>query len=142
MYSVTKEVKWDSAHRLYNYEGPCANIHGHSYKALITFRIGVLDEKGFVIDFTEIKNNIQKWIDDNWDHACIVSDGDKSLIEFLKKEKMKYFEIPVNATAEMMVQELARVARNVKFSRPVTVINIKVYETATSYAEIGKTVEI
>lgn len=33
---VTKEFNFEIAHALWNYDGPCANIHGHSYRMFVT----------------------------------------------------------------------------------------------------------
>ena len=35
---VTKIFRFESAHNLPNYEGDCANLHGHSYKLEVTVR--------------------------------------------------------------------------------------------------------
>ena len=48
------------AHALWNYDGACKNIHGHSYKLFVTV-IGEPDpdeespKYGMVIDFTDLK---------------------------------------------------------------------------------------
>jgi len=33
---VTKEFNFEMAHALMNYDGPCKNVHGHSYKMFVT----------------------------------------------------------------------------------------------------------
>jgi 6-pyruvoyltetrahydropterin/6-carboxytetrahydropterin synthase len=33
---LTKEFNFEMAHALWNYDGLCKNIHGHSYKLLVT----------------------------------------------------------------------------------------------------------
>ena len=33
---VTKEFHFEMAHALWNYDGACKNIHGHSYKLFVT----------------------------------------------------------------------------------------------------------
>jgi 6-pyruvoyltetrahydropterin/6-carboxytetrahydropterin synthase len=33
---VSKEFHFEMAHALWNYDGPCKNIHGHSYKLIVT----------------------------------------------------------------------------------------------------------
>lgn len=32
MISITKKIEFEAAHRLSNYQGPCKEIHGHTYK--------------------------------------------------------------------------------------------------------------
>ena len=33
---ITKEFRYEGAHALYNYDGKCKNIHGHSYILYVT----------------------------------------------------------------------------------------------------------
>lgn len=33
---VTKEFRFEMAHALFGYDGPCKDIHGHSYKLSVT----------------------------------------------------------------------------------------------------------
>ena len=50
---------FDSAHFLPNYDGICANIHGHTYTVEVVFE-GPVDEKsGFVIDFHDLKRRLK-----------------------------------------------------------------------------------
>jgi len=57
---VTKEFRFEMAHALWNYDGKCANIHGHSYILQVTV-IGepISDENspkyGMLIDFGDLK---------------------------------------------------------------------------------------
>ena len=65
------------AHALFGYDGPCKNIHGHSYQLSVTIKgKPVEDEKnpklGMVMDFTELKN-IVKPIIDELDHATMLN---------------------------------------------------------------------
>jgi 6-pyruvoyltetrahydropterin/6-carboxytetrahydropterin synthase len=32
MISITKIFRFETAHAIFGYEGPCAHIHGHSYE--------------------------------------------------------------------------------------------------------------
>src|SRR6056297_1265762 len=35
---VTKEFTFEMAHALWNYDGACKNIHGHSYRLFVTIK--------------------------------------------------------------------------------------------------------
>ncbi len=62
---VTKVFTFDMAHALFGYDGPCKNIHGHTYRLSVTL-IGeqILDEnnpkEGMVIDFTDFKRIVKE----------------------------------------------------------------------------------
>ena len=56
---VTKEFSFEMAHALTNYDGPCRNIHGHSYRLFVTVSGIPSDDprdprNGMVIDFSEL----------------------------------------------------------------------------------------
>ena len=58
---ITKEFQFEMAHALVGYDGPCKNIHGHSYKLDVTVKgmvkNGTSDsDEGMVIDFGIIKS--------------------------------------------------------------------------------------
>ena len=59
MIRITKIFTFETAHVLYNYDGKCKNMHGHSYKLFVTVKgipINDLDhpKNGMVVDFTQI----------------------------------------------------------------------------------------
>ena len=58
---ITKEFKFEMAHALKGYDGPCQNIHGHSYELKVTVSGNpIVDESnpklGMVMDFGDLKN--------------------------------------------------------------------------------------
>lgn len=65
MQSIKRVFTFEAAHRLLNYEGKCANLHGHSYKLEVVAEStdGRLDKNGFVVDFAEIKTIINPIIE-------------------------------------------------------------------------------
>jgi 6-pyruvoyltetrahydropterin/6-carboxytetrahydropterin synthase len=62
------EVVIDSAHFLKNYEGNCANIHGHSWRCRIWIKGSSwqLNDLGILFDFTNVKK-----IKDRYDHKLL-----------------------------------------------------------------------
>ena len=67
MKEVTLKVKYhfDAAHKLKDYKGKCANLHGHRWNIEV-FAKGIIKPNGMLIDFTKIKQEI-----DNLDHAYL-----------------------------------------------------------------------
>jgi len=55
MFELTVEDTFDAAHQLRGYEGPCENLHGHTWKVRATFSGGKLNKLGMLVDFKEIK---------------------------------------------------------------------------------------
>ena len=145
MYFVTKEINWCSAHRLRKgYVGKCSNIHGHNYKAEITFNSTTLDIFDMVVDFGNIKKLVGEWIDENWDHTLLVLKDDVELIDFCKSSGSKYWVCVHNATAEYMSCFLYNLIKKFLSSnhlelfpdnKKYDIYSVKVWETDSSFAE-------
>lgn len=74
---ISKELRWEGAHRLLNHPGLCKHIHGHSFRIRITVEsVDGLDAVGMGVEFSKIKSSMQRLIDDKLDHALILWDQD------------------------------------------------------------------
>ena len=85
---VTKEFNFEMAHALFNYDGPCKNIHGHSYKLAITVKGKPISDtsnikQGMVIDFSVIKEIVNKVIIEKYDHALVLNKADATIFNEL-----------------------------------------------------------
>lgn len=98
MYKIQVKLKsFCVANRLGEpYRGVCNNLHGHNYAIAIILGSKELDEFGFVMDFTKVKELCNNWLEQHWDHGVILNENDAPLLEFLKQEKQKYFLLPNN----------------------------------------------
>lgn len=113
------------------YEGPCADLHGHTYTATIEFAADYLDDIGFVIDFSDIKLYVKTWIDKHWDHGTILSSED----ELIKSIDGKLYTIEKkNPTAEVMAEILFDVVYNMMPDDRYWLRSVKIKETPTSEA--------
>jgi len=137
---VTKEFGFEMAHVLWNYDGPCRNVHGHSYKLFVTLSgIPVEDpdnpKNGMVIDFTDLKRIIKDKIITVFDHSVVVSKKyDREKMEMFLKLFGNTVLVDYQPTCENMVQDFA--ARIIScLPQQVKLHSLKLYETATSYAE-------
>lgn len=64
---LTKTFYFDSAHQLEDYDGNCANLHGHTYKLEVAVK-GEPGEDGMIIDFRELSNIVKKQVISRLDH--------------------------------------------------------------------------
>ena len=55
MFHVSVEKTFAAAHRLFDYNGPCENLHGHNYRVEAVYAGTELDRFGMLVDFTDIK---------------------------------------------------------------------------------------
>lgn len=118
---VTKEFTFDSCHQLLEYNGACARLHGHTYKLQVTVQ-GKLNEIGMVLDFKELKAEVNNRIVNSLDHYNL-------------NDKLDY-----NTTAENMVVDFyERLNDAISFisereNRYIALKEVKLWETPTSFA--------
>jgi 6-pyruvoyltetrahydropterin/6-carboxytetrahydropterin synthase len=77
---ITREFPFEMAHALWNYDGPCRNIHGHSYRLFVTVSGKPLNDpasnrNGMLMDFSELKAIVRTTVIDQFDHALVVYPG-------------------------------------------------------------------
>jgi len=141
MYKVTKDLQdFCLAHRLgKGYPGKCKNLHGHNYSVQVTLDSSCLDQYDMVIDFGDIKKYLNTWVQDNWDHATMVTKDDKALLNFLEVEDQRRFVVDEdqNSTAEFMSKFLFEKFQEIiekEVGGEVGILEVKVWETADSFA--------
>jgi 6-pyruvoyltetrahydropterin/6-carboxytetrahydropterin synthase len=137
---VTKEFPFEMAHVLWNYDGPCRNVHGHSYRLFVTLSGIPADDpedpkNGMVIDFSDLKKIVRKEIVDVFDHAVVVSSRfDEEKTNMFRKMFGNTVIVDYQPTCENLVSDFAE--RISKLLPPgIKLHNLKLYETATSFAE-------
>lgn len=128
------------AHSLWNYDGLCKNIHGHSYKLDVTvigkpIRDISNNKLGMVMDFTDLKEIVNRTIISKLDHAYMVNEKSDHKKLFELNEMFDRHEI-VNyqPTCEMMIIDFA-VRIKKELPPDIQLHSLKLSETSTSYAE-------
>ncbi|RUT78878.1 6-pyruvoyl trahydropterin synthase family protein [Ancylomarina longa] len=137
---LTKEFHFEMAHALWNYDGLCKNIHGHSYILFVTV-IGEPNKDiknpkfGMVMDFGDLKRIVNQEIVDQLDHALVLSEATPNL-ERLNIPQMfeRFFITPYQPTCENMIADFAERIIS-KLPNEVNLHSLKLHETATSFAE-------
>jgi len=137
---VTKFFEFEMAHALWNYDGLCRNIHGHSYKLYITVMGEPLQnnqnpKNGMVIDFGDLKRIVKKEIVEPFDHSLMVFEKapHQKLLELggmYERHHLVHFQ----PTCENMVVYIAERIRPL-LPEGIILKNVKLYETANSCAE-------
>ena len=96
-----------------------------------------LSDLGMIIDFSDIKEKLGGWIDENWDHNTILNLADKELGENISSYiGQKIYYIQHNPTAENMAKYLLHeVCPNLFRDSEIKCIKIRLYETPNCYAE-------
>lgn len=130
MYSVTRLIHFCYGHRLMEYEGKCRHPHGHNGKIEITMEGRALDRRGMVMDFEEIKQSVQKWVDSELDHKMLLNKKDP-LVGILKELGEPVVVMDANPTAENIARHIFEYAK----ARKLPVVKVRIWETVNSYAE-------
>jgi len=137
---LTKEFTFEMAHALWNYEGPCRNIHGHSYRLFVTVSGTPLDKpgdphNGMLIDFTLLKKIVRSTVVDVFDHALVVYKGSPdAFIQSVEQMFEKYYKLDYQPTCENLIIDMAARIRK-ELPAEVKLHSLRLYETRTSFAE-------
>ncbi|MDP7016682.1 MAG: 6-carboxytetrahydropterin synthase [Pirellulaceae bacterium] len=129
MYRVSREIDFCYGHRLLNYDGKCRYLHGHNGRAVITIESPTLDDRGMVLDFSDIKKVVSTWIDDNLDHRMILHRDDPA-VPMLEELGEPMFLIDQNPTAENIARLIFHFTRDQGFP----VIEARLWETPRCFA--------
>ena len=129
MFRVSREIDFCYGHRLLNYDGKCRHLHGHNGRAIITLESEELCELGMVLDFSDIKRVISKWIDENLDHRMILH-RDDPIVPTLREMSEPMYLLDVNPTAENIAKLIFDVTREYGFP----VVEARLWETPKCYA--------
>lgn len=137
---VTKKFTFDMAHALYGYDGPCKNIHGHTYKLSVTLMGKVITDNtnpknGMVIDFTDFKKVVKENVVDVFDHSLVLNlNSPHAHLSDLNNNFEKINYVPYQPSCENLIIDFLEKIKS-KLPDNVKVKCMKLEETPTSYAE-------
>lgn len=136
---ITKEFRFEAAHALWNHDGLCKHIHGHSYVLFVTVKGWPLDlpkdaKNGMVMDFSLLKRIVNENILNVFDHSLVVNAS--SPLAELADDKIfqRVVAVDYQPTCENMVVDFKNriepfLPENVKLH------SLRLHETATSYVD-------
>ena len=129
MFRVTRQIDFCYGHRLLNYDGKCRFLHGHNGRAIIVIEAEKLDDRGMVMDFSDIKRVVSTWIDDTLDHRMILHRDDPA-VPVLKQLGEPMFLVDENPTAE----NIAKLIFDFTAQAGFPIIEARLWETPNCYA--------
>ncbi len=135
---ITKEFRYEGAHALYNYDGKCRQIHGHSYILYVTVQGSPINEEGnpkdgMVMDLGELKRIVHETVVDKFDHALVLRCNNPFASE-LGKEYSNIVLVDFQPTCENMLSFFAQAIGD-KLPDNVKLYSLKLHETASSFVE-------
>lgn len=138
---LTKEFSFEAAHALDGYDGPCREIHGHSYRLFVTVVGHPVEDPnnpkcGMVMDFGVLKRIVNEEIVARFDHAFVLRDSETA--ERMRTDLGGRFSnivvVDYQPTCENMLPDFARRIA-ARLPEGVGLHSIRLHETATSFAE-------
>lgn len=133
MITAERYHDFSAGHRVVGHEGACRFLHGHNYRVHFEcaanpdigdgIRLEPIDEVGRVLDFSQIKQRLCMWLEDNWDHKFLAWKEDPVMQSISEQTALAGFEsakakgaeetldqsivwLPFNPTAENMAKYL------------------------------------
>jgi len=138
---ITKQFSFETGHALYGYDGKCKNVHGHSYKLLVTVIGTPITDKnnvkyGMVIDFSDLKKIIKEEIVERFDHATVFNRNTPhiELAKELEERGHHVILVDYQPTSENMVIDFIEKIR-VRLPQNISLFSLRLQETDSSFAE-------
>lgn len=138
---ITKVFTFETGHALYGYDGKCKNVHGHSYKLLVTVVGSPITDSssvkyGMVIDFGDLKKIVNQEIVDVFDHATVFNKNTPhiELAKELQDRGHHVILVDYQPTSEMMIIDFAKKIQQ-HLPKNIKLHSLKLQETDTSFAE-------
>jgi 6-pyruvoyltetrahydropterin/6-carboxytetrahydropterin synthase len=139
MIICTRRIEFDAAHRIMEHESKCKMLHGHRYVVELSFGSKNLDKLGRVIDFGNVRDILESWINEHLDHNAILSCEDKKLGDAISENTgQKIYYLDENPTVENIAKHLFYdIAPKLFADYNSKIVSIKIYETPNCSTQIN-----
>ena len=136
--SIMRRFTFCAGHRLVGHEGKCQNLHGHNYTLEVYVTGREQDDVGRILDFKALKNRVNDWLDENWDHTFVLWKKDRNGLEAIRSsEPHRIYELDTNPTAEnMAIHFLREVCPKSLDGTGAPAYQVRLWETEETCAEV------
>ena len=132
--TITKIFSFEAAHALTGYNGPCKNIHGHSYKLWVTISGEVDTNTGMILDFNDLKRIVYDTIISRFDHSLILYGEDKMVKAQAGVIAENLVVLPFNPSSENLITYFSELLKKA-LPQHINLHGLKLYETDSSFTE-------
>jgi 6-pyruvoyltetrahydropterin/6-carboxytetrahydropterin synthase len=118
MLKIAKCFEFEASHQLPDEDcyGKCKFLHGHTYKLIVEVQ-GTVDDKGWIMNFRDLKEIVNRSVLKRYDHAHLND----------------YFEISTAENIALKIFEDLSIALNNGSTR---LFAVELWETSNSYARV------
>lgn len=127
-------------HALFGYDGPCRNIHGHTYHLEVTVLGAPIDDTndvklGMVMDFSDLKMIVYEHIISKFDHVLVLNqDAPYAKSDVLISQFERVVLVPYQPTCENLMLDFLHRIRPL-FHGGTKLVRLCLRETPSSYSE-------
>ena len=139
--TISRTEYFEAAHLLPNYDGPCGNLHGHSYKFTATISGPQKPPFGMVMDYKDLKKAMKAVMPDHMYLHFKGNEISEDIVKVLDKYELRYMTFPEATSAENMSPYIAEMLQDYIINElgitDVVVENVEIYETVNSRCDAG-----
>ena len=131
-----------TGHRQWRDKGHCSYVHGYGRYVRLTFEATELDERGWVMDFGDLRD-VKSWIESEWDHRTLIAADDPVIPELKALEKVgginlnilpKGYLPGIEEACRYLYDRLNPVIQR-KTNNRVEITRVEIWETEKNQAE-------
>lgn len=134
--TISRTEYFEAAHLLPGYDGPCGNLHGHSYKFTATVSGPQKPPFGMIMDYKDLKTAMKAVMPDHMYLHYKGNEISEEIVKVLDKYSLKYMTFPEATSAENMSPYIAQMLQDYitnELNLPdIKVENVEIYETVNS----------
>lgn len=116
MFTAIRNQEICFGHRVYQDKLKCSNLHGHSCIFEFHCEARTLIDLQNLIDGSLIKNNICRWLLNNWDHKLLLWEDDPLALRIFELDTSVQI-VTFNPTPENMANYLLNMIAPVQFNK-------------------------
>ena len=131
-----------TGHRQWRDKGHCSYVHGYGRYVRLTFEAIELDERGWVMDFGDLKD-VKSWIESEWDHRTLIAADDPAIPELKTLEEVGGINLNIlpegylpgiEESCRYLYDKLNPVIQR-KTNNRVEITRVEIWETEKNQAE-------
>lgn len=102
---VRRRFDFESAHELPNHPGKCRQLHGHSYRLVVSVDRPVEPNSGMAIDFSDLKQVVRAEVVDRLDHRYLNDLIENPTAEVLARWIWERLSVALDGLCEIELHE-------------------------------------
>ena len=141
---ITCRLEFDSGHRIPQHQSQCQHLHGHRYALEITLSGDIIEtegspQQGMVMDFSDVKKIARREVVDVWDHAFLVYQDDRVVLDFLRSipghKTVVLARVPTAENLAVAAFHILDQAYQDCYGNHLRLERVRLYETPNSWAD-------